>query len=376
MKRKWLVGLTALSLAMTLLMPGPVFADEIDKKKEDIKERDKEIQQLEKEKEEKEQDLQSVLTDLEKRKKELTRLNQEVYDTEQQLKQKEKDLEETEKQLEERQRQFKQRVRTIYQQGEMFYLEALIQSQSVDEFVSKLDFIRQVAKQDRNLIDGYEQDRKTLTQQKKEIEELLAEQKEKSRQAQSLHDNLTAEYKKYEKELSKLAKEQENLEEINENEREKVRELVRKRQLERQRKEPSSAKYDGGKFLWPVKGAPVTSTYGMRYHPVRKENRMHTGIDLAAPIGTPIQAAAAGNVIEARPAPGYGYIIVIDHGGGLSTLYAHMYTQGVKVKVGQQVSKGDVIAEVGNNGWSTGPHLHLEVLKNGNHTNPMPYFKG
>lgn len=381
MKRKWLIGLTALSLTIPLLMPGPAFADDIDKKKDAIEEREKEIQQLEKEKEEKEQDLQFLLADLEKRKRELTRLNQDVYETEQQLQKLEQDLEEKEKQLAERQRMFKQRIRTIYQQGEMFYVEALLNSNSFDEFVAKLEFIRQVSRRDRELIDGYEKESTALAQAKQEKEDLLAEQKEKGEQAQKLHDDLTAKYKKYEKEMSQLAHDQENLEEINESERKKVRELVRKRQLEleRERKKKkastASAVHDGGKFLWPVKGARLTSPYGMRYHPVRKENRMHTGIDLAAPIGTPIRAAATGSVIEARPAAGYGYIIVIDHGSGLSTLYAHMYPQGVKVRVGQQVSKGDVIAEVGNNGWSTGPHLHLEVLKNGNHTDPMPYFK-
>ncbi|MDR6225605.1 murein hydrolase activator EnvC family protein [Desmospora profundinema] len=375
MKRKWLAGLTALTLTVTLLAPGPVSADEIDEKKDAIKERDKEIQRIEKERNETEKDLQSTFAELNDRKKELNQLNHEVYQTEQALKKSEKKLEEKEKQLEEQQRLFKERVRSIYQQGEMFYFQTLVDAGSIDEFLSRLEFVRQVAKRDQTLIAGYERDRKELAEERENMEELLAKRKEKSEQAQKLHDDLTAEYKKYEKDLSKLSKEQENLEEVNEEERKKVRDLVRKRQQERQRTDPSSGKYEGGKFLWPVKGAPLTSPYGMRYHPVRKENRMHTGIDLGAPLGTPILAAASGKVIDSRPASGYGYIIIIDHGGGLSTLYAHMYAQGAKVSAGQEVSKGQVIAEVGNNGWSTGPHLHFEVLKNGNHTDPMPYFK-
>jgi murein DD-endopeptidase MepM/ murein hydrolase activator NlpD len=377
LKRKWLAGLFALTLTLTLLPPAPALADEVNEKKEEIKERDKEIQRLEKERKETEKDLQSTFVDLNERKKELTELNQEIYKTEQALKKSEKELEETEKQLEAHQRLFKERVKTLYQQGEMFYFESLMGSRNLNEFLSRLEFVRQVAKRDQVLIAGYERDREILDEKKKTFEELLAERKEKNEQAQKLYNDLMDEYQQYEKELTTLSKEQENLEEINEEERKKVRDLIRKQQQERERaeKEKAAANYEGGKFLWPVKGAKLTSPYGMRYHPVRKVNTMHTGIDLAAPLGTPIRAVADGRVIDSRPANGYGYIIIIDHGGGISTLYAHMYPQSVKVSVGQSVSRGAPIAEVGNNGWSTGPHLHFEVLKNGNHTDPMPYFK-
>ena len=130
-----------------------------------------------------------------------------------------------------------------------------------------------------------------------------------------------------------------------------------------------------GKFLWPVEGGILTSGYGYRRNPVTGAYKLHEGIDIGAPLGTPIRAVAEGKVIESRPASGYGYIVVIDHGGGLSTLYAHVYPQDVTVRVGQSVSRGQVIAAVGNNGQSTGPHLHLEVIKDGRTVDPKPYFR-
>ena len=130
-----------------------------------------------------------------------------------------------------------------------------------------------------------------------------------------------------------------------------------------------------GQFIWPLKGGKVTSNFGERVHPIHKTRRFHDGIDIAQPRGSPILASDGGRVIESRLAGGYGWKITIDHGNGYQTVYAHMYPQDVKVTVGQMVSKGQVIALVGNNGWSTGPHLHFEVKRNHQVIDPMLLFK-
>jgi len=130
-----------------------------------------------------------------------------------------------------------------------------------------------------------------------------------------------------------------------------------------------------GQFVFPVPGGQITSEYGLRFHPIRKTYRMHEGVDIGKGMGAPIYAVDDGQVVESRKASGYGWIIVIDHGNNLRTLYAHMYEKDVKVKVGQSVKKGQLIALMGSNGDSTAPHLHFEVLKNGVPTNPMPFLK-
>lgn len=118
---------------------------------------------------------------------------------------------------------------------------------------------------------------------------------------------------------------------------------------------------------------PITSNYGMRVHPITGKRRMHTGTDFGMRSGTPIGAAAAGKVTSSGRMGGYGKAAIVSHGGGYSTLYAHMSAYGAKR--GSRVAKGSVVGRVGSTGNSTGPHLHLEVRKNGRHQNPMGWLR-
>ncbi|HXD02170.1 MAG TPA: M23 family metallopeptidase [Novosphingobium sp.] len=125
--------------------------------------------------------------------------------------------------------------------------------------------------------------------------------------------------------------------------------------------------------LVPVDGVKLTSDYGMRWHPVLGGRRQHKGVDLAAPIGTPIHAAADGMVERADWFSGYGLYVAIEHGGEIETRYGHM--SRLNVAAGQMVHKGDIIGYVGTTGRSTGPHLHYEVRVAGEAVNPMPYLQ-
>jgi murein DD-endopeptidase MepM/ murein hydrolase activator NlpD len=127
-----------------------------------------------------------------------------------------------------------------------------------------------------------------------------------------------------------------------------------------------------GIFSLPIPGAPITSGFGPRVHPIYGDVRMHTGIDFGASAGTPIRAAADGMVVSAGPLRGYGNATVIDHGNGLATLYGHQ--SSIAVSPGQRVSRGQVIGYVGCTGLCTGPHLHFEVRVRGTPVDPMPYL--
>ncbi|HVM14572.1 MAG TPA: peptidoglycan DD-metalloendopeptidase family protein [Egibacteraceae bacterium] len=124
-------------------------------------------------------------------------------------------------------------------------------------------------------------------------------------------------------------------------------------------------------LLWPTDGA-LTSGFGYRTHPIFKTRRMHAGIDIPAPTGQPIFAAADGVVSSAGVRGGYGNVVVIDHGEGLSTVYAHQ--SRMTVSTGEDVDAGDVIGHVGSTGWSTGPHLHFEVRLGGTPVDPMEWY--
>jgi murein DD-endopeptidase MepM/ murein hydrolase activator NlpD len=127
-----------------------------------------------------------------------------------------------------------------------------------------------------------------------------------------------------------------------------------------------------GVLAVPIPGAPITSGFGSRVHPVYGDVRQHTGVDFGASSGTPIHAAADGVVVSAGPLGGYGNATVIDHGNGLATLYAHQ--SGLAVAPGQRVARGQVIGYVGCSGLCTGPHLHFEVRVRGTPVDPMQYL--
>ncbi|MCL4377111.1 MAG: peptidoglycan DD-metalloendopeptidase family protein [Actinobacteria bacterium] len=126
------------------------------------------------------------------------------------------------------------------------------------------------------------------------------------------------------------------------------------------------------KFTWPAIG-PITRPFGTNYDPILRSVRTHTGIDIGAPRGSPVRAAAAGQVIQIGYESGYGNHIMIYHGGGVATFYAHL--QGFNCSLGDNVATGQVIGFVGSTGWATGPHLHFEVRINGEPQNPLQFLQ-
>ena len=132
--------------------------------------------------------------------------------------------------------------------------------------------------------------------------------------------------------------------------------------------------YIGGELAWPIPGyTRVTSKYGMRIHPITGVYKLHTGVDVSAPMGANFVAANDGIVTKAEYNSAYGNMVIIDHGGGVSTLYAH--GSEIMVKLGDTVKRGEtVVLKVGSTGYSTGPHAHFEVRLNGVVTDPLPYI--
>ena len=126
-----------------------------------------------------------------------------------------------------------------------------------------------------------------------------------------------------------------------------------------------------GRYLWPADGSP-SSPFGYRVHPIFGTLRFHSGLDIAAGGGAPIRAADSGTVIHSGWYGGYGNCLIIDHGGGYSTLYAHC--SALYVSYGQAVRQGQTVAAVGSTGYSTGPHLHFEVRINGNPVDPRGFL--
>lgn len=158
-----------------------------------------------------------------------------------------------------------------------------------------------------------------------------------------------------------------------------VDEVTRKFEFEKSQFDEISQKLKSNQQLFeaipaiiPTNGSFSNNSYGMRIHPILHVKKMHLGIDIIANVGTPVKAAGKGKVTFVGYKEGYGLTVEIDHGFGYQTIYGHL--SSAKVKEGKMVNRGDVIAKTGNSGLSTGPHLHYEVLHNGQNLNPAEFF--
>ena len=168
----------------------------------------------------------------------------------------------------------------------------------------------------------------------------------------------------------------EELEEISDEQEDLLIKLAKKVSDLEKKKSNLKTYYTGGKLAMPLHVQyRLSSPFGYRIHPVTGVKKLHAGMDMAVPKGTPIYAAEAGVVIVAQWWNGYGNCVIIDHGGGLWTIYGHIRDGGIKVEKGQTVKRGQKIAEVGSTGMSTGNHLHFEVRLNEKAVNPAPYLK-
>ena len=263
------------------------------------------------------------------------------------------------------------RLVAIYEAGNTKYLDVLLNSSNISEFLSNYYLITEIASVDKDLLNEVESEKKEIELAKQKIEknqETLATTLKNQTQTATVLQNTKALRENYISRLSDEEKaKQAQIDEITEQ-----YEGINNQILELAKQGLDTA-YIGGVLAWPVPGyTKITSNYGMRVHPITGQYKLHTGVDISAPIGANFVAANDGIVTKAEYNTAYGKMVVIDHGGGISTLYAH--GSEILVTVGQTVKKNDAILKVGSTGYSTGPHAHFEVRMNGVVTNPIPYI--
>lgn len=293
--------------------------------------------------------------------------------------------------LKTRQNVLNRRVRAIYMHGQLNYLEVILGANSFSDFANRVELLKRIIRSDYNLI-------LEIQKQKAAIEAKKAQLEEDKRQL----DALAAEAEKTQKEIAaKKAEQQKVLDAAKSNKAAaaqmeqdlnaqlaSVRNLIQQRlaaaEAARQAAQQAAESDNGGgggsddnyvqgtgAMSWPCSG-PITSPFGYRTHPIFGTTIFHAGIDIGVDYGTPIHAADSGVVVYSGWISGYGNAVIIDHGGGVSTLYGH--NQSLAVSEGQSISKGSVIAYAGSTGNSTGPHCHFEVDVNGSPVNPMGYL--
>ena len=266
---------------------------------------------------------------------------------------------------------FEERVVALYEAGETQYLDVILNSRSISEFISSYYVISEITECDAELLDTIAERKNnienTTEKLKKEKQELATIIERQTRTANVLKTTKSFRETYVEKLSEKEQETQIKLDEYN-----KVLNEVNQQILELAKQGIETA-YIGGELAWPVPGyTRITSPYGMRTHPITGVYKLHTGVDISAPTGANFVAANDGVVVKAEYNVAYGNMVVIDHGGGISTLYAH--GSQILVQVGQEVKRNEPVLKVGSTGYSTGAHAHFEVRKNGVVTNPMPYI--
>ncbi|MDQ0192145.1 murein hydrolase activator EnvC family protein [Paenibacillus wynnii] len=422
--KKIAAGLAVMLLAVTLYQPSDGYA-----KKTSVAEIDKQLKQLQKEVQEAKAqqekadsrnqeakhyknkttlNLQYVLDQINSVKGDMTETSNKIAATEDSLKATTLELEAAEERVASREKLLESRVRLMYTDGGVSYLDVLLSSTSFTDFLDRADSLKSIVDQDQDLLVQHKTDKLTVIGKKQELEGQYAQAKQLYTDLESQRSLLKEKEDEKQELIAFYDEEIHQTDDISEEQNAKLVELASVRStLEQQkdklkaeeaarraaaakaeaarkaaaRKASSSSKtavaYSGGDgpMLLPVGSARISSPFGPRTHPVTGEvGKVHTGVDFAVAQGTDIHAADSGTVLVAEWWSGYGYCVIIDHGGGMWTLYGHIREGGLKVKAGDSVARGEVIAESGSTGRSTGPHLHFEVRIDGKAVDPMPYL--
>jgi len=306
-----------------------------------------------------------------------------IISTEEKLLQTGEELQAAEERLASRDKLLQSRIKLMYTNGSVSYLDVLLNATSFSDFLDRFDSLQSILGQDRNILENHKQERALIEEKKASVEVALGEVKTMYGKLDSYQSLLHTKEKEKEVMVLHLNEQVEELEEISEEQETLLIQLAKKasdlEEKKRQaKKEQPVVHLTGGKLGVPLKDSyRLSSPFGYRIHPISGKKKLHAGMDMAAPSGTPIYAAESGTVLVAQWWNGYGNCVIIDHGNGLWTLYGHIRHGGIEqsVKKGAKVKRGQKIAEVGNTGQSTGPHLHFEVRKNEKPVDPRSYLK-
>lgn len=401
----------AVLAAAAALILGTVFSsyatskaiEDAKKKVSSMEEEKKKVESTLKELEGKKSDIAAYVKELDRNLSalagELTKLEGDISQKEEQIEEAKVELE-TAKITENRQYEdMKLRIQYMYENGQTGLLESMMQSESIAELLNRAEYASQITSYDRKMLEEYRKTRQEVALKeealKTEHQELLTLQdstKAKQSSVKTLMASKEAELASYE---TKIASAQGEIDQYNADikaqeehmarveaeirrKEEEARKAEEARRAEEAKKNQSSAggdstvKKGNTNFIWPCPASGrISSAFGDRSSPTEGASTNHKGIDIPAPSGSSIVAAADGKVVISTYSYSAGNYIMIDHGGGLTTVYMHC--SQLLVKEGETVKQGQTIAKVGSTGYSTGPHLHFGVRSGGSYVNPSGY---
>lgn len=347
------------------------------------------------------QEIQTLQEAIDKAENEIEQLDTKINNLTTSINEKSKQIEEKQKEYEKNEEIFKQRMVVLYEAGQTSYLEVLLTSKSITDFVSKYYIMSEIAEADSEVLNEIETTKKeiedtknSLEEEKKEIDEAKKQKTEKNKELiasknekQSKVDSLSEEERKLQSDIEEYDSTMKRISAME-------AEIARKQAAAAENKKTATSSNSTsstttsatsgvtngvtaikgtGQLTWPIPGyTSITSYYGYRIHPVSGIYKLHNGIDVGAPKGANFVAADSGTVVLAEYYGGYGNCVVISHGNGMFTRYAH--GTSILVSAGQKVTRGTPVLTVGSTGISTGNHAHFEVSINGSTVNPLNYL--
>ena len=313
--------------------------------------------------------LRELSADVKEAETDYNAIAKELEATEMRIEENQELLEETERELSDKQSQLRARIRNVYMHGQISYIDVLFGAKDFSDFLTRMDLFKRVIASDYELVKTVIAAKRVVEETRAALERQRAEEERLARDAEEKHMELLLKKRDKDKLLEMMEYDREVSQRAYEELIAASAEVERLIQASRYRYQfPGGG---SGAMIWPIYGE-ITSEYGWRTHPIYGDSRYHSGMDIAGDYGDPIVAAAAGIVTYSGWISGYGYAVIIDHGGGISTLYGH--NEALAVAEGQNVSQGQVIAYCGSTGNSTGPHCHFEVREGGEPVDPMGYL--
>lgn len=363
--------------------------DNAQNEKEKLQENLEAAQELKKALQESKNELSNHMVQLDN---EMSRVSVKLFEVEELLKNKEAEHQQTEEKLVEAKENIdkqyedmKIRIQFMYEHGSMSFIEILLSCSSFSEMLNKAEYIEQVSAYDRQMLSEYELTKEKVEELEKELsdqKQILKSVREDVKKQQDEMKGLIAEKKdeisEYEADIANKEKAIKEYEDMIAEQDDLIGALEAavasaKKKRQEMGVSDNSASYSGGTFCWPAPSyTRISDDYGWRTHPILGVQQFHNGVDMAAPSGSSILAAADGEVVAATYNATMGNYVMIDHGGGLFTIYMH--ASALFVSPGDVVSSGDEIAAVGSTGRSTGAHLHFGVRLNGSYVSPWNYL--
>ncbi len=300
-------------------------------------------------------------------------LNTEIEETEGKISFTEMEIQNKQRDYEGRLAIFNRRLKEMYQYGDVSFLEVLLQSNSITDFLTRFEYLKYIANNDQKLLDEVTELKNSLETEKKNLDNMKVSLETKKRNQVARTKELETATAQKQAVVDQINADQNALFDILEDLEAESKKLNSEIQaLQAQQAAKNGNTKAPGAYLWPCPSShTITSSYGYRTHPISGVKKLHTGMDIGASYGANVVAAAGGTVIMSKYYGGYGNCIIIDHGGGVATLYGHM--SSLVAKNGQKVAAGETIGKVGSTGNSTGNHLHFEVRINGSTVNPAGY---